>query len=123
MHTHRIVITGAVALALVAGGTTVAFASIPGPDGTIYGCYARSGGNLQVIDSTMSCPKGTTSLNWNQHGAPGPAGPPGPPGPAGPAGPAGPKGDTGATGPAGPKGDTGATGPAGPKGDTGATGP
>jgi len=106
MNIRRIVITGAAALALVAGGTA-ADATLAGPvggDGTIHGCY-DSGGNLKVIDASATCPKTYTSLNWSQTG------------------PQGPKGDTGATGPQGPKGDTGATGLQGAKGDTGDTGP
>jgi hypothetical protein len=77
MNIRRTVITGAAALALVAGGTAAgaAVTSIPGPDGTINGCYDRSYGNLRVIDSTASCPKGTTSLDWNQTGPQGATGP------------------------------------------------
>jgi hypothetical protein len=56
MNTRRIVITGAAALTLVAGGSA-AGAVIAGPvggDGTIHGCY-DTGGNLKVIDASASC--------------------------------------------------------------------
>jgi hypothetical protein len=61
------------ALAVALGG--VAYAAIPNTGGLITGCY-DSGGNLKVIDTSTvsSCPKGYTSLNWNQTGPQGPAG-------------------------------------------------
>jgi hypothetical protein len=65
-------------------GAGIAYASIPGPDGVIHACYKPSDGKLFTIDSSASCPSGTTALNWNQAGAQGPAGPTGPQGPAGP---------------------------------------
>ena len=66
MRKRTIVMSSAVAIVL---GTGVAYASIPGPDGTIYGCYKNGGlgdGALYVIDSSASCPTGYTSLNWDQ---------------------------------------------------------
>jgi hypothetical protein len=73
-----------VAVALMAAGGTAfaAVSSIPDSSGVIHGCY-DSGGNVKVIDTsvTSTCPKGYTSLNWNQ------TGPQGPQGPAGAAGP------------------------------------
>jgi Collagen triple helix repeat (20 copies)/Divergent InlB B-repeat domain len=108
MNIRRIVITGAAALALVAGGTA-AGATLAGPvggDGTIHGCY-DSGGNLKVIDASASCPKTYTALNWSQTGL------------RGATGPQGPKGDTGAQG---QPGKDGAPGPAGPVGPAGADG-
>src|SRR6266566_5205126 len=86
---------------LIAVSSIAAFASIPGPDGTITGCYKPSDGKLFIIDSTATCPSGTTTLTWNQ---------------TGPQGPAGPQGQTGATGPQGSTGATGATGPQGSAG-------
>jgi len=74
---------GAVACALVMGG--IAYASIPGPDGVIHGCYLTNG-NLRVIDSAASCKSNETSLNWNQQGVTGPSGPTGATGPTGPTG-------------------------------------
>jgi len=54
---------------LAIGG--VAYATIPS-NGVISGCYAKSGGNLRVIDSTTgACSPKETSLNWNVQGAPG----------------------------------------------------
>src|SRR5215203_3446328 len=83
----------------------IAFASIPGGDGIIYGCYSRSGGALRIIDASITqCKQGETSLNFNQTGPQGPQGIQGPAGPAGPQGPQGPQGETGAAGPAGAAG-------------------
>jgi hypothetical protein len=96
MKARRIVIAGAAALALAAGGTA-AGAAIAGPvgsDGIIHGCY-DSGGNVKVVDASASCPKGYTPLNWSVTG---------------------PQGPQGATGPAGATGATGAQGPPGPSG-------
>src|SRR6266545_1470430 len=65
----------AAALLLVVGA--VAYASIPGPDGVIHGCYKTSNpaqGALITIDSAASCPSGYTALNWNQTGPQGPSG-------------------------------------------------
>jgi hypothetical protein len=44
----------------------IAFASIPGANGVIYGCYSKSGGALRVIDASVTqCKAGETSLNFN----------------------------------------------------------
>lgn len=70
-------------LLLTAG---IAYASIPGPDGVIHGCYKTGNpnpGSVIVIDHTASCPSGYIALNWNQTGPQGPAGPQGPPGVSG----------------------------------------
>src|SRR4051812_14780559 len=89
----------------------VAWATIPGPNGVISSCYAKSGGALRIIDGTVTtCSAKETSLTWN---AQGPKGDTGASGPAGPTGLTGAAGPTGPTGPAGAKGDTGATGPVG----------
>ena len=81
------------AAAVATGLAGTAYATIPGGDGIIHGCYAKSGGALRVIDASVTnCKAGETSLNWSQQGLPGPAGPqgekgdPGEPGPPGPAG-------------------------------------
>jgi hypothetical protein len=88
---------------LVAAG--VAYATIPGPDGVIHGCYARSGGSLRVIDASVTnCKSTETSLDWNVQGPQGPAGPPGSQGATGPQGPQGADGPQGPTGPPGPTG-------------------
>lgn len=92
----------------------IAFASIPGGDGVINGCYSKSGGALRVIDGSVTqCKSGETSLNFNQ------TGPQGPQGPAGPQGPQGQQGSQGATGATGNTGSIGATGPTGPAGANG----
>jgi Collagen triple helix repeat (20 copies) len=121
MRIRRIVITGATALALVAGGTAAGAAIAGSPvsrSGLIDGCYTNAAANgshaIVLQDQGTTCPKGSTPISWNQTG---------PQGPAGPVGPQGPKGDTGATGATGPQGPQGPQGPAGPTGATGATGP
>jgi hypothetical protein len=110
---------GAIAAALAMGG--IAYASIPGPDGVINGCYGSTGA-LRVIDSAATCKSNETSLNWNKGGPTGPQGPVGPRGDKGDTGATGAPGDTGPTGPTGPTGATGATGDTGATGPTGPTG-
>jgi hypothetical protein len=117
MRLRNIVITGATALALVAGGTAAGAAIASSPvssSGVIDGCYTNAevnGSHVFVLqDQGTSCPKGTTAIEWNQTGL------------QGPAGPAGPAGATGATGPAGPPGSAGATGAQGPQGPAGTNG-
>lgn len=87
--------TAKIALPTVAAlgvGGAFAAAAIPGPDGTITGCYKADGGqagNLRVIDDGQACAKGETQIKWNQQGVqgePGKTGAQGPPGPQGPAG-------------------------------------
>lgn len=55
---------GALAASALLGG--VAWAAIPDSGGVIQGCY-NNGGNLKVVDE-LPCPKGWTSLPWNQEG-------------------------------------------------------
>lgn len=93
MHVRRMVITGAVAMALVAGGTAAGAAITSGPvdsSGVIHGCYtaqAVKGSHAFVLqDAGSSCPNGTTAIEWNQQG------------PRGPQGPAGPQGESGWSG-------------------------
>jgi hypothetical protein len=96
-HTVRV---GLGLAAATIGGAVMVVATIPDPSGVIHGCYSRSGGNVRVIDDSVTgCKTGETALAWSVQG------------PQGPQGPAGPKGDTGATG---ATGDTGPTGPRGP---------
>ncbi len=106
---RTVIIAGASALVLVAGGGAAyaASASIPDSAGVIHGCYKPTGNGsvspLGVIDTALprgTCPKGQTALSWNQTGPQGPAGP------VGPAGAVGPAGSQGAPGPstAGPGG-------------------
>ena len=122
---RRIAITGATALALVAGATAAGAAIASGPvssSGVIDGCYTTkatpSGSHMfELQNQGTHCPSGTTAISWNQTG------------PAGPAGPTGATGATGATGTQGPQGPAGAQGPVGtagaqgPAGPTGPTGP
>lgn len=61
-------------------GAGIAYASIPGPDGVVHGCYKTSNpgqGALIVVDSAATCPSGFAGLNWNQSGPQGPQGSPG----------------------------------------------
>ncbi len=77
----RLLVTLAVAgLALGAG---IAYASIPDSGGAIHGCYANKDGGLRVIDtgSGGACDsKKETPLTWNQKGPTGARGPTGPTG-------------------------------------------
>jgi hypothetical protein len=130
LRMRRIVMTGAAALVLVAGGTAAGAAVASSPvdsSGVIHGCWtnaAINGTHVFVLqDAGTTCPKGTTAISWNQTGPQGPAGPAGPAGTVGATGPAGPAGPIGNTGPAGPVGAPGPTGPAGPAGPIGNTGP
>jgi hypothetical protein len=102
-HTRRSVrVAGAAAVvAVVAAGVAYAAGGIPGPNGTIQGCY-DGGGNVKVVAS-LPCPKGFTALSWSQQG------PTGPTGPQGPQGQPGANGATGATGPQGPQGASGSS--------------
>jgi hypothetical protein len=74
MRRCALLAAGIAALLLLGG---IAYASIPGPDGTIHGCYKNNTGALITIDSAASCPSGYTALNWSQTGPPGPQGTPG----------------------------------------------
>jgi hypothetical protein len=50
----------------------IAYAVIPGPDGTIRACFKKSGGALRVIDASLgACAANENALAWNQAGAPG----------------------------------------------------
>lgn len=74
----------------------IAFASIPGANGVINGCYNRNGdSSLRVIDSTAQCRFNEIALNFSQtgprglQGLQGPQGMPGAPGAPGIAGTSG----------------------------------
>lgn len=108
---------------MAGGGTALAAAASSSPvdaNGVIYGCYTNGAINgrhaIVLQDAGSNCPKGTTSVSWNQQGPAGAAGPMGATGPAGAAGAVGPAGAPGPIGPAGPAGDTGAAGAQGPAG-------
>jgi hypothetical protein len=112
-RTRLVLVVAAAALSV--GG--VAWATIPGVDNTIHGCYRTAGGDnqgqLRVVETSARCRGNETAIEWNQQGVPGATGATGPAGPTGPQGPKGEKGEKGATG------ATGAAGTQGPKGDPG----
>lgn len=118
--TKRRALIGGAILTLVLVTPYVAQAAIPGANGQIKGCYAKSGGTLRVVDELGSCTKNELSLTWNVQG---PAGPAGPVGATGSTGPKGEKGDAGAAGSTGPAGTAGPQGPEGPPGPPGPIGP
>ena len=118
--------SAAVVFAAAAGGG--AWATIPGSDGVINGCYEKRTGILRVIDveAGKACTQYEVSISWNRDGPKGDAGPVGPAGAVGPQGPAGERGAAGlagADGAIGPAGERGPAGPPGPKGDMGEQGP
>ena len=80
MNIRRTVITGAVAFALVAGGTlagAVAFAA----SGTVYnGCVVGTSRTMEHVytrTNPPACPRGSFRATWNQVGQRGPQGPSG----------------------------------------------
>ena len=89
-----------VALIVSLGG--VAYATIPGANGTIIGCYSPAGGKppyqLSVVDNAADCASPAVVLPFSQNGATGATGRTGAMGPAGPTGAAGPAGSAGAPG-------------------------
>ena len=118
-------VAGATVAICTAAG--VAYATIPGSDNVISGCYSKQSGDLRVIDTQAgkTCLSSELPISWNQRG---PAGPPGLKGDKGDVGPPGPqglpgeKGDPGPQGPAGEKGEPGGAGPVGPAGPAGVSG-
>jgi len=86
-----------VAIVAVLGAGTLAYAGIPGPDGTIHACITNGlgGGGLRAVESADECKRNESAIDWNREG------PVGPPGPRGEPGPEGERGPQGATGPAG----------------------
>lgn len=92
----------AIATVVVVAGVGIAYASVPGSDGVIHGCYATKGGTLRLVDSaTPTCGKGELAIQWNQTG---PQGQPGTDGTDGTNGIDGTNGAPGQTGPQGPAG-------------------
>ena len=59
----------------------IAFAAIPGSDGTISACFKKTRKILRVINAEagQTCRSDERPLSWNQEGPPGPTGSPGPP--------------------------------------------
>jgi hypothetical protein len=90
VRTRFWVLLAFVVLLATAGG--IAYATIPGGDGVIHGCYTNRGGVLTVIDPAagQTCSSLQTPISWNQQGPQGPQGPQGAPGPQGDPGAAGP---------------------------------
>jgi hypothetical protein len=86
------------ATALLALGAGIAYATIPGSNGTINGCYEKRTGILRVIDAEAgkACLSIETPISWSQQG---------------------PKGDQGLQGPKGEKGDKGDKGDPGTPAD------
>src|SRR5439155_1173351 len=96
----RIVLFGALALALAAGAALAAHTSgHRRHSGVVNACVQRKTGRVRVVAGPNACRRGEQALAWNIQG---PAGPPGPTGAAGVDGPPGPAGAPGATGAAGP---------------------
>ncbi|HVK21837.1 MAG TPA: collagen-like protein [Actinokineospora sp.] len=108
-----------VAAASVATLATVgtAAAAIPGPDGVVNGCYAKSDstqssipygkGDLRIVDANVTCKSNELAVSWNQKG---PQGAPGPQGVQGVPGSQGVPGPQGVQGPQGPQGAPGTPG-------------
>jgi hypothetical protein len=71
---RKALLTLAALLVVVAGG--IAYAAIPGADGTINGCYKMSDGTLRVIDAEAGekCKSSEKPIAWSQTGPPGPPG-------------------------------------------------
>jgi hypothetical protein len=76
------VVLGAAAAAVAAAG--IAYAAIPGSDGTFHACMLNTTGAIRLIDPSLSpqnlrshCTALESPVTWNQQG---PAGQPGPPG-------------------------------------------
>lgn len=111
----------AAAVGAISGG--VAWASIPGGDGVIQGCYQKVAGNLRVVDNANGCNPSELPIYWKQKGDRGPTGSAGPSGPQGQQGKQGDAGSRGPTGEGGPTGSRGPTGSGGTPGAAGARGP
>ena len=59
------ILTGLAALT----GAAIAFATIPGGDGLIHGCYSNSNGDLRLIDDAIeTCHPNETAIAWSQSG-------------------------------------------------------
>lgn len=117
-------VAAGVSVGVIVGGG-VAFASIPGADGTITGCYTtRAGvfdakGTVRVVEAASDCRTSETVLRWNEKGQPGPAGPVGLTGPEGPQGEPGEPGEPGQDGADGQQGLQGLPGEPGQDGADG----
>ena len=101
MKARRLMVSGAAALAVVAGGTAAGAAVTASPirSEVIHGCWTTKAVHgshvIELQDARTRCLRGTTAISWNQKGPAGPTGATGPQGAAGPQGPAGIPGPTG----------------------------
>jgi hypothetical protein len=68
-----------IAMAMLAGASGIALATIPGSTGVISGCYEKRIGILRVIDAEAGkkCTTYETPISWNQNGQDGAPGLPG----------------------------------------------
>jgi hypothetical protein len=83
-----VAVSAALAIVLVVGG--IAWATIPGSDGTISACYGKRTGLVRIYDPSGSgllrgCLANEVPISWNQAGPTGATGDPGPKGDQGPA--------------------------------------
>lgn len=96
MRRHLSYVNVAATLALVlamGGGAYAAVSSIPGSDGIIHGCYAKTSGVLRLVGTKKRCSKRETAIAFGQRGrdgAPGRTGAVGLPGTPGLQGAPGP---------------------------------
>ena len=106
--------TCVVVTAVAIGGIT--YASIPGSDGVVHGCFrvtdglpliSTPRGSLRVVEGGERCGSHERAISWNEEGQ------------QGDTGPRGLQGETGLQGPAGPIGPQGQAGPTGPTGASG----
>ena len=81
------VVLGVLAALVAAGG--MAYAAIPGSDGTIHACMLNAAGTVRLIDPSLNaqnlrshCTSLETEVTWSQRGPAGPPGQQGPPGAA-----------------------------------------
>jgi Collagen triple helix repeat (20 copies) len=127
----RVLLIGGV---FVVFGAGLAYAAIPGADGTINGCYEKRTGLLRVIDAEAGkkCLSIETPISWNQKGLKGDQGSQGlqgqrglqgEQGVPGAEGERGPQGEPGVDGERGPQGERGLQGVQGERGPQGAQGP
>ena len=68
MH-HKSFVTIAAVLSVGVVTAGIAYAAIPGSDGTIQGCYGKIGGILRVVDSASQCKTSLeVPIKWSQNG-------------------------------------------------------
>jgi hypothetical protein len=113
MRKSQFVAVSVALLAATAIAVGVAYAAIPGSDGTISGCYFKVTGVLRVIDTGKNekcLPNFETAISWNAKGAKGDPGAPGVPGTPGAQGVPGKDGIDGKNGAPGAPGKDGTNG-------------